>query len=96
MLTSGGGLTERRDVGQNTCDDNQKQFKGTLMRYLTDLTDVTGSAAYHQFARRQAESIWTADRDQLNRIGQRWAGGSPNQLDWRTQASGLGALTAGQ
>jgi hypothetical protein len=25
-------------------------------------------------------------------VGQRWAGGSPNQLDWRTQASGLQAL----
>ena len=85
-------LTESCDVGQNTCDDNQKQFKGIFSRYLADLASVTGSPAYQAFAVRQADSIWTRDRDPLNRIGQRWAGGSPNQLDWRTQASGLGAL----
>lgn len=95
-LTRDGVLTESCDVGQNTCDDNQKQFKGIFSRYLADLASVTGSAAYQAFAVRQADSIWTSDRDNLNRIGQRWAGGSPNQLDWRTQASGLGALDATQ
>ncbi|AGP53366.1 hypothetical protein M271_08730 [Streptomyces rapamycinicus NRRL 5491] len=34
----------------------------------------------------------------MNRRGilasQRWAGTTPNQVDWRTQASALGALTA--
>jgi hypothetical protein len=91
-LTRDGVLTESCDVGQNTCDDNQKQFKGIFSRYLADLASVTG--AYTIFAQRQADSIWVRDRDALNRIGQRWAGGSPNQLDWRTQASGLGALVA--
>jgi hypothetical protein len=95
-LTRDGVLTESCDVGQNTCDDNQKQFKGIFSRYLADLASVTGSAAYQAFAVRQADSIWTSNRDNLNRIGQRWAGGSPNQLDWRTQASGLGALDATQ
>ncbi|MGB3441168.1 MAG: hypothetical protein WBA97_20655 [Actinophytocola sp.] len=57
---------------------------------------MSGAPAYADFARRQADSIWSADRDPLNRIGQRWAGGTGNQLDWRTQASGLGALTAAQ
>jgi predicted alpha-1,6-mannanase (GH76 family) len=93
-LTRDGVLTESCDVGQSTCDDNQKQFKGIFSRYLADLAVVTGSSAYQAFAQRQADSIWARDRDPLNRIGQRWAGGSPNQLDWRTQASGLGALTA--
>jgi hypothetical protein len=93
-LTRDGVLTESCDTGQNTCDDNQKQFKGIFSRYLADLASVTGSAQYQAFAARQADSIWTRDRDNLNRIGQRWAGGSPNQLDWRTQASGLGALVA--
>jgi predicted alpha-1,6-mannanase (GH76 family) len=90
-LTRGGVLAESCDIGQNSCDDNQKQFKGIFMRYLTDLTKVT--AVYQPFIQQQADSVWTADRDPLNRIGQRWAGGSPNQLDWRTQASGLGALS---
>ncbi len=93
-LTSNGVLTESCDVGQNSCDDNQKQFKGVFSRYLADLAGVTGTPAYQTFAQRQADSIWTTDRDPLNRLGQRWAGGSPNQFDWRTQASGLGALTA--
>ena len=94
-LTRNGVLTESCDP-QGTCDDNQKQFKGIFSRYLADLARVTGTPAYTDFARRQADSIWSADRDALNRLGQRWAGGTPNQLDWRTQASGLGALTAAQ
>jgi predicted alpha-1,6-mannanase (GH76 family) len=94
-LTRDGVLTESCDVGTNSCDDNQKQFKGIFSRYLADLAGVTGSVSYQQFAQRQSDTIWAADRDPLNRIGQRWAGGNPNQADWRTQASGLGALTAG-
>lgn len=42
---------------------------------------------------RHADSIWNTDRDPLNRLGQRWAGGTINQVDWRTQASALAALT---
>lgn len=91
-LTRDGVLTESCDVGQNTCDDNQKQFKGIFIRYLADLASVTGATQYQAFVQRQSDSIWANDRDALNRIGQRWAGGSPNQLDWRTQASGLATL----
>ncbi|CAM4013538.1 glycoside hydrolase family 76 protein [Kibdelosporangium persicum] len=87
-LTRDGVLTESCDIGQNSCDDNQKQFKGIFVRYLAEL-------GHRPFLTRQSNSIWAADRDPLNRIGQRWAGGSPNQLDWRTQASGLGAVTYG-
>jgi predicted alpha-1,6-mannanase (GH76 family) len=93
-LTRDGILTESCDIGQSTCDDNQKQFKGIFSRYLADLAAATGTPAYRSFAQRQADSIWARDRDPRGRIGQRWAGGSPNQLDWRTQASGLGALNA--
>ncbi|OXM47928.1 glycoside hydrolase family 76 protein [Amycolatopsis alba] len=94
VLTRNGVLTESCDVGQNSCDDNQKQFKGIFMRFLADLAAATDSTAYRDYAKRQADSLWASDRDPLNRIGQRWAGGTPNQADWRTQASGLGALTA--
>ncbi|MBP2325201.1 hypothetical protein JOF56_005586 [Kibdelosporangium banguiense] len=84
-LTRNGILTESCDIGTSSCDDNQKQFKGIFMRYLAEL-------GHQQFTARQSASIWAADRDPLNRIGQRWAGGSPNQTDWRTQASALSAL----
>ncbi|HCT79332.1 MAG TPA: glycosyl hydrolase [Micromonosporaceae bacterium] len=91
-LVSSGILTERCDLPNPTCDDNAKQFKGIFMRYLADLNRVTGGA-YLTFARTQADTVW-ANRDSLNRLGQRWSGGSSNVRDWRTQASGLSALLA--
>jgi rhamnogalacturonyl hydrolase YesR len=69
------------------CDDNQKQFKGILVRYVAEL-------GYQPYLRTQANSIWADDRDALNHLGLRWAGGTPNPADWRTQASALEALTA--
>ncbi len=90
-LTSGGILTESCDTGSNSCDDNGKQFKGVFMRYLQDLNGATGGA-YNSFAQAQATSVWNSDRDSLNRLGERWAGGGV--ADWRTQASALSALLA--
>ncbi|WP_308217758.1 glycoside hydrolase family 76 protein [Streptantibioticus silvisoli] len=96
-LVTGGLLTESCDTLTTDCDDNAKQFKGVFMRYLQDLDSVTGNA-YSAFATTQANSIWNADRDSLNRLGVRWSGqGSsahPNTADWRTQASALSALLA--
>ena len=97
-LTSGGILTEACDSLDKTCDDNAKQFKGVFMRYLMDLTDTTHDAAYQRFVDRQATSVWTADRDAQDRLGERWSGAEsaahPNVFDWRTQASALSALIA--
>jgi predicted alpha-1,6-mannanase (GH76 family) len=93
-LTANGVLVESCDTGTASCDDNQKQFKGIFMRYFGDLATATGSAAYRAFARKQADALWTGDRDALNRIGQRWTGTTPNAADWRTQASGLEAILA--
>ncbi|MFI9486103.1 glycoside hydrolase family 76 protein [Promicromonospora sp. NPDC052451] len=91
-------LTESCDRVDRSCDDNQKQFKGIFMRYLMDLADTTGDQRYQEFAAHQAETIWAADRDSSDRLGQRWAGGTsadhPNVFDWRTQASALSALIA--
>lgn len=94
QLTQNGVLTESCDTSTATCDDNQKQFKGIFMRHFSDLADATGSSAYRAYVARQADSIWSTDRDPLNRLGGRWAGTGPNQTDWRTQASALEALTA--
>jgi predicted alpha-1,6-mannanase (GH76 family) len=97
-LTRNGILTESCDGASSTCDDNGKEFKGIFMRYLMDLADVTGQASYRSYARTQADSVWNADRDSLNRLGERWSGATstayPNVRDWRTQASALGALLA--
>jgi hypothetical protein len=98
VLTKNGILTESCDAADRTCDDNGKQFKGIFMRYLRDLADATGATSYRTYAQTQANSIWSADRDSLNRIGERWNGTTstsyPNARDWRTQASGLGAIIA--
>jgi predicted alpha-1,6-mannanase (GH76 family) len=98
LLVQSGLLTESCDAITSDCDDNAKQFKGIFMRYLADLNGVTGGA-YAGFAAAQSRSIWTADRDSLNRLGERWSGqdssAHPNVRDWRTQASALSALLAG-
>jgi hypothetical protein len=97
QLVQGGLLTETCDATTASCDDNAKQFKGVFMRYLGELNSAAGFA-YTTFIRTQADSIWTADRDSLNQLGERWSGqnptGFPNLRDWRTQASALGALLA--
>lgn len=94
QLTVGGVLTESCDVGSASCDDNQKQFKGIFMRNFADLAKATGSTTYQAYIQKQADTLWALDRSTLNALGERWAGTSPNQTDWRTQASALGALTA--
>ncbi|MGW7535048.1 glycoside hydrolase family 76 protein [Amycolatopsis sp. NPDC054798] len=90
-LTSEGVLVESCDTG--SCDDNQKQFKGIFLRYFGDFASAADQK-YRDFVRQQADSVWLRDRDPLNRIGERWAGGTPNAVDWRTQTSGLEALIA--
>ncbi|KAH8174910.1 glycosyl hydrolase family 76 domain-containing protein [Sarocladium implicatum] len=93
-LTVDGILTESCDAA-GTCDDNQKQFKGIFMRYMADLAQETGEAKFVDFVHQQAATVWSKNRDGLNRLGQRWSGGSSNNVhDWRTQASALGALIA--
>lgn len=97
-LVTDGVLTESCDPLGRTCDDNQKQFKGIFMRYLTELADTTGAPRYEEFVDRQAETVWVNDRDSSERLGLRWTGASseasPNVFDWRTQASALSALIA--
>ncbi len=93
LLVSGGILTESCDGASSTCDDNGKQFKGIFMRYVQDLNSVTGNA-YLSFATTQSHSIWTADRDTLNNLGERWSGQATQVFDWRTQASALSGLLA--
>ncbi|WP_432968565.1 glycoside hydrolase family 76 protein [Dactylosporangium sp. CA-233914] len=82
-LVHSGILTESCDPGQS-CDDNQKQFKGVFMRYLAE------AGQFQSFADTQANTLWSG-RDPMNRIGSHWAPPS-SPPDWRTQASALQAL----
>ena len=95
-LVIDGILTENCDALDQTCSDDGKQFKGIFMRYWTDLVDTTGDRRYAAFLDRQAESIWTNDRDTAGRLSTRWSGATnddhPNVFDRRTQASALSVL----
>ena len=97
-LVVSGVLTESCDTPTTTCDDNQKQYKGIFVRYLAELARATGVAGYRSFLATQANTLWSADRDTLDRIGERWSGQdsatAPNLRDWRTEASALDALNA--
>ncbi|GAA4260606.1 glycoside hydrolase family 76 protein [Dactylosporangium darangshiense] len=84
-LVQGGVLTESCDRSGQTCDDNQKQFKGVFMRYLAE-----AGQQFQSFADTQATGLWNG-RDPMNRIGSRWAPPAAPP-DWRTQASALSAL----
>jgi hypothetical protein len=84
-LVQGGVLTESCDRTGQTCDDNQKQFKGVFMRYLAE-----AGQQFQSFADTQANGLWNG-RDPMNRIGSRWAPPA-SPPDWRTQASALSAL----
>ncbi|KZV97073.1 Six-hairpin glycosidase [Exidia glandulosa HHB12029] len=98
VLTVDGVLTEACDTPDKVCNDNGKQFKGIFMRYFGDLANATRVDKYTAYVRKQADSVWSKDRDSLNRLGQRWNGVDnadfPNARDWRTQASAMGALVA--
>ncbi len=99
-LVVSGILTESCDAQNATCDDDQKQFKGIFIRYLAELAKATGNSTYESFIATQANTMWSADRDSFNQIGERWSGANPgadpNISDWRTQASALDALDAAQ
>jgi hypothetical protein len=92
-LLRDGVLTEQCDLDNAACDDNAKQFKGIFIGYAEELNALSGNA-YSALLRRQADTVWTVNRDHLHRLGQRWSGRTPNVADWRTQASALSALMA--
>jgi predicted alpha-1,6-mannanase (GH76 family) len=97
-LVTDGVLSESCDPVGQTCDDNQKQFKGIFMRYMMDAADTTHDPRYQAFVDKQAASVWNDDRNAADQLGSRWSGAdsasSPNVRDWRTQASALSALIA--
>jgi predicted alpha-1,6-mannanase (GH76 family) len=97
-LVVSGVLTESCDAATTTCDDNQKQYKGIFVRYLAELATTTNDAGYRSFLATQANTLWSADRDTIDQIGERWSGqdppAAPNIRDWRTEASALDALNA--
>lgn len=69
------------------------QFKGIFSRNLMLLNEAFPNPRYESFARANAQSLWTNDRDASNHFGFYWAG--PFDLpDASRQSSALDALNA--
>ena len=69
------------------------QFKGIFSRNLMLLNEAFPNPRYQSFARANADSLWTNDRDPANHFGFYWAG--PFDLaDASRQSSALDALNA--
>jgi predicted alpha-1,6-mannanase (GH76 family) len=76
-----------------TCNSDASQFKGILMRHLTQLHDQTGDVRLQAFIAANADWIWNAARNSSNQIGQTWAGPF-DTADATRQSSALDALNA--
>jgi predicted alpha-1,6-mannanase (GH76 family) len=79
--------------GSSDCGGDAPQFKGIFMRYLGQLYTVSKKASYRDFIRRNADSIWLKDRNDMNQLGLRWAGPF-DRADASRQSSALDALNA--
>lgn len=87
-LVQGGVLTESCDQPGQSCDDNQRQFKGIFMGHLT-----AAGQRYRSCADTRATTLCNG-RDTLNRTRSRWVQSSSAPPGRRTQASALSALLA--
>ena len=75
------------------CGADGSQFKGILARNLQLLHQEFQSWLWEDVIRRNANSIWTFNRDDDNEMGLLWSGPF-NKADASTQSSALDALVA--
>ena len=95
LSDSNGILTEACDP---TCDLGGAQFKGIFIRNLGILQNASPEDAYLSFIDKQANSVWSNDRNTTNNeLGPSYAGPLPqnlNNFNATTQSSALDALVA--
>jgi len=80
------------DPCEPNCGADGVQFKGIFLRNLMSLNDSFPDERYVQFARANADSIWTQDQGPDYQFGQVWSG--PFQPDNSAAASQTSALDA--
>lgn len=75
-LSNNGILMEadKCETQSSTCGVDAKQFKGVFIRNLGYLNQVLGDGEIRAFIQRNADTIWTKDRDGNNKMGVAWAG----------------------
>jgi predicted alpha-1,6-mannanase (GH76 family) len=90
-----GILVEPREnvTARRRHDRDLPQFKGIFVRNLYDFSLQCPRAAYREFIRDNARSIWANDRNSRNQFGLHWAGPF-DYADASRQSSALDVLNA--
>ncbi|KAK5998631.1 Mannan endo-1,6-alpha-mannosidase DCW1-like protein [Cladobotryum mycophilum] len=76
-LSNGDGILVEADhceLQNGHCGMDGQQFKGIFVRNLRYLNAVVYDPNYSAFIKRNADSIWSKDRSQDNRLGVAWTG----------------------
>jgi predicted alpha-1,6-mannanase (GH76 family) len=69
-----GILYEQSCEPTNICGDDAPQFKGIFMKNLYYLYQRDHKPAYKDFILKNADAIWSHNRDQSNHLGLHWEG----------------------
>ena len=90
MVSSDGILTE---YGFPDVLEDASQFKGVFARNLMYLHQKAPDQGYADFLRKNADEIWSSDKDDDGQIGVNWQGPVKN-VDAVSHGSGLDCLVA--
>lgn len=95
-LVDGNGIlieANKCDVGKSECSHDLEQFKGIFIRNLRYLHKVAPNNAYKNFILRNADAVWSKNRNGDNKFGVAWAG-PYFDASMMTDSSALDALVA--
>lgn len=82
-----------REPCEPDCGKDGAQFKGVFMRNLSALYRVSPKSSYRAFILRNADTIWTQNRNHKHQFGLIWAGPF-DAADSTRQSSAIDALNA--
>jgi predicted alpha-1,6-mannanase (GH76 family) len=91
QLTEDGILKE---VESGTLDEQSAQFKGVFVRGLAALNEQAPQAEYADFLRKNADSMWSRDKNEEGVLGPNWAGDEQGQYISTSHSSGVDLLVA--
>lgn len=95
-LVDGNGVlieANRCDVGVSQCSHDLEQFKGIFVRNLRYLNEVRSRSEFRNFILRNADAVWSKDRNGDNKLGVSWDG-PYFDATIMTHSSALDALVA--